>query len=380
MKGKILNKFNGDKLKQARLIRNITINDLAAQVGVSHQSISKYEHGLSIPRIEVIQEIASALNFNLSFFYLESIEEDFYEGNFIFRKRAGVAKKYQDQLKENLASVLSFIRFIENRLRLPRFNLELLRNSKRDNESIEILATKVRRSLGLGDGPIDNVTTLCEKLGIVVVFIDLSQSKIDGCSIVYNDRPYIILNNKIDSAVRRRFTLAHELGHILLHSKLEKGHLNNSSANKEIEREANYFASCLLMPESEFTNDINGLGLEYLLVLKPHWKVSLQSMIFRAEQLNIFTEDYALYLRQQISRKKWRTIEPLDDRIPVENPSLLKQAINFLVEKANLSLEQISFHTGFLEKELIQVFQLSDEVENYNATVLSSNNHLKRVK
>lgn len=70
-----------------------------------------------------------------------------------------------------------------------------------------------------------------------------------------NGQPYIMINSEITNEGRKNFTIAHELGHFFLGHELKNGQcfdteiLEDDSAVNEIEREANYFASCLLMPE-----------------------------------------------------------------------------------------------------------------------------------
>ncbi|GEM01926.1 Zn-dependent peptidase ImmA, M78 family [Halolactibacillus halophilus] len=363
MKREMLNRFYGKKLKQARTIRNLTISDLSKKINVTHQSISKYENDKMTPSLDVLKEISNVLNFEISFFYTSPAPESFYENTFIFRKKAGVAKKYKDQMIEKMALILSFEQNLESYVKLPKFNRDLVLKRKDEtvyeplsDEKIEQVSFDVRRSLQLGMGPIDNITRLCEKLGIIVVFSDLGKTTIDGCSTFYEDRPYIVLNKQGFSSVRMRFTLAHELGHILLHSGLDKKHINSTVNSKQIEKEANLFASFLLMPEESFVQDINGLGLDYLLMLKKHWKVSIQAMVFRAEYLGVFTEDYALYLRQQISRKKWRKSEPFDDEIIFEEPVLINQALEFIQNNMKVSLDEITFKTGLSEKEILTNF------------------------
>lgn len=91
-----------------------------------------------------------------------------------------------------------------------------------------------------------------------------------------------------------------------------------------------------------------------MLILKKHWLVSVQMIIYRAEKLELFTPEYCLYLRQQISGKGWRSFEPFDDEIPKEMPKMLMQAIKYIDEKLGVSLSQISFMTGVKEDEILQ--------------------------
>ncbi|MFD2442530.1 ImmA/IrrE family metallo-endopeptidase [Bacillus sp. CGMCC 1.16607] len=366
--------FKGQKLKTARLIRGFTLEDIGRELGVSHQSVSKYENDKASPDLEVVRRLADLLQFTPSFFFSDHQELLYPQTTHFFRSGAAVAKKYKDQVKEKVRTLAYVINFIEAKLRLPQFvkpsfiiEHSVLRQIS--FEEIDAVAEQMRRYLGLGDGPISNITALCERLGIIIAFSEMENEKIDACTVYYSGRPYILLNKERLSSVRLRFNIAHELGHILLHSTYAEKEVNDKSKHKRIEQEANRFASSFLMPESTLVPELSSSGLDYLLILKEHWKVSVQAIIYRAEELGVFREDYALYLRQQISRKKWRLNEPLDDVIPIEKPMLIKQAIQLLIKKYDLTLEQISFSTGIIISELAQLgeIDLRNNIEGKNA-------------
>ncbi|WP_243555776.1 XRE family transcriptional regulator [Priestia megaterium] len=382
---RVLKEFNGIKLKQARSIRNMTLQELAQLIGVKHQAISKYENGKSIPNGEKIQLLAKILSFEPSFFYTEGIDSSYFDNSFIFRSKAGIAKKYKEQTQNQMWLVNNMVRNIENKIHLPKFDLSLLRQQTQDHfsptseDEIEELAASVRRKFRMGDGPIGNLTAVCEKLGVIISYQNLDHQGIDACSVLIEDRPYIILNNERKSAARIRFNIAHELGHILLHSKYSIREINKNINSKRLEYEANRFAAALLMPESGIAKDLSALGLDFLIILKKHWKVSLQAIIYRAEQLEIFTSEYSLYMRQQISRKKWRNKEPLDDEIPLEKPKLLKHAVQYLNEKHYFSISELSFETGITEMELKMLCSIEDPLA-FNSFHKETSNLLKRIK
>lgn len=100
----------------------------------------------------------------------------------------------------------------------------------------------------------------------VPVFFDNYENAFDGL-LIYDDGFYIHMNTargNREESPRGRFTLAHELGHYFIDNHrigLQKGLLHphgsisHGSSNHKIEREADYFASCLLMPEERFVKD-----------------------------------------------------------------------------------------------------------------------------
>jgi Zn-dependent peptidase ImmA (M78 family) len=149
----------------------------------------------------------------------------------------------------------------------------------------------------------DEKVTPLEKIvkaeGLRVYFDNYDKGTFDGMTIYEKEKFYIHINidngNRVNSA-RGRFTLAHELGHYiidihrigLMMGLLEPHHsITNQKQFNEIEREADYFASCLLMPEERFQKDtyrkkfcfdlINSLSKEY--------NVSITACAFRFAQI-----------------------------------------------------------------------------------------------
>jgi Zn-dependent peptidase ImmA (M78 family)/DNA-binding XRE family transcriptional regulator len=361
--------FNGRKIEEARKIRNLTLQEVAEKVNVTHQTISKYEKNKAIPSIEMINALAAILNFEPSFFYTDELPDDFFENSFIYRSKASVAKKYREQTENMIGLIHRLIENIQSKVNLPQFDNSLVKSPKNNefsvssDDEIEALALKVRSKFNLEDGPLGSITALCEKLGIHILYLNLNHQGIDACTVSIKGKPFIVLNNSITSSSRARFNIAHELGHILLHSNYPKRVLNKSQYSKRIEYEANRFAAAILMPESGISKDLSSMGLDYLLILKKHWKVSLQAIIYRAEQLEIFTPEYCLYLRQTISRNKWRIKEPYDEEIPFETPKLLSHALRYITEKLNISLSQLSFETGLTESEILSFCEFTPSIE-----------------
>ena len=94
------------------------------------------------------------------------------------------------------------------------------------------------------------ITDLCRRIGIPVKFADLGAEQ-DGYSAIVNDKPIIVINSlKRDNTARMRFTVAHELGHIMLGhvGVYELVNREPSPSDNEIEQQANIFATRLLAP------------------------------------------------------------------------------------------------------------------------------------
>ena len=137
---------------------------------------------------------------------------------------------------------------------------------------------------------------------------------------------FVILGEDKESAVRRQFSAAHELGHILLHNESLDIEQISRQEFREMESEANEFASAFLLPAKSFMNDlIYPNNLDFYIELKKKWKVSISAMIIRAYKLKAITYNQYQYLMRQISQKGWRTKEPLDDVIQPSRPTILRK-------------------------------------------------------
>lgn len=120
-----------------------------------------------------------------------------------------------------------------------------------------------------------------------VEYLPLSQmlNNNSGRIEVKGEGDFIVRANSYDNTLRRRFTLAHELGHYILHSNMGKTPItvNRSGINERIEWEANWFAAGLLMPKNNFVEKYNENNNDYL--LSGYFKVSLPAIKARISYL-----------------------------------------------------------------------------------------------
>ncbi|EFK80026.1 hypothetical protein HMPREF9269_0485, partial [Ligilactobacillus salivarius ACS-116-V-Col5a] len=209
------------------------------------------------------------------------------------------------------------------------------------------------------DSPVTNLIKIAESNGIIIVESTMSDDTLDAVSEWIEDRPFIMLTDNNESAVRRRFNVAHEIGHIILHGDVESIHdYTAKDLKRVIERQANYFASCLLLPEEGFVNSLLSTRLGFYIELKKYWKVSIQAMIMRTEQLDLINEDQKLYLFKQIALKKWKKVEPLDDTIRIEIPTVYNKVFNLIVSNNLLSKQAIISSLKLPTDELEKSFNI----------------------
>lgn len=323
--------FNGERLKNARLYRGKTITELAEETEISKQAISQFENGKATPSIETLLKIMNVLKFPREYF--RQIDEDITVNTF-FRALLTTSKKEQLIQVTRTKTLAKIYEFLEEYIDFPKFKTPLI---DIENIDIEQVTLELRDCWGLGINPITNIVNVMEKNGVVVSSFKTNESKIDAFTQIHKvhnlERPFVVVGDDKESAVRRQFSMAHELGHIILHNNsIEVDELSREEY-KMMEEEANNFAAAFLLPKESFLADVMQYPnkLEFYVELKKKWKVSISAMIIRAFKLNAITHNQYQYLMKQLSKKEWRIKEPLDDLIVTPKPVLLKRAIDMLI-------------------------------------------------
>lgn len=346
--------FVGARLRQAREARGITAVQLAKTIGVTAAAVSQYEKGVQTPAPSVLQRIFEELEMPMQFFLRPMpIREP---GTVFFRSQSSATKAARKRASRRFEWLREIVEYLETFIELPRVNLPKLDAVRRPlNEvAIEKLAETVRAHWGLGNTPIANVVWLLETHGIIVGRHDFGDHRLDAFS-EFSDRPYIVLNADKKSAVRSRFDAAHELGHLLMHRGVDQSTVNRSEHFLEIEEEAHRFAAALLFPEAAFRREVYSVSLELFRSLKMKWRVSIGMMLMRAKHLGMIDKDDERRLWLSYGRRGWRTREPLDDSLELEEPSLLRRSILLLLEKGISTPQILSFATGLNVRDIVEL-------------------------
>ena len=358
--------FVGDRLREAREARGLTGSALADLVGVKRASISLYETGRSSPQAEVMAKLAFVLGVPRAFFLKKPSQP---EVNSLFYRSMSAATK-TDRLKATrrftwLRQLTSYLRGF---VRFPRPNLPPIdvptELASIDVDLISSAASETRKYWGLGNGPISDVTLLLENNGVIISKVTLDTMKMDAFSGMDTESrtPYVILSDDKGSAVRSRFDLAHELGHLVLHQNLPQRMVANPINNKTIEAQANEFASSFLLPEGSFSEDLYVVSLDSLKALKSKWLVSVGAMLRRAQALDLTTERQAHGLWINYSRRGWRKHEPMDDELKSESPRLLRRAFELLITKGVREPDQISSDLCLYSSDISELASMGEEL------------------
>jgi Zn-dependent peptidase ImmA (M78 family)/transcriptional regulator with XRE-family HTH domain len=327
--------FNGAMLRLARQFRGLHQKELADKVGVDAAILSRAENGALQPSENVVAKCAEVLSVDSNFF-----EKDYRPSGLpisfhpMWRKRQSVSQREIDrvlaeanvramQLRELLPSII-----FEPELTLPRYEPG---EYKRDGRAI---AKLVRRTWNIPAGPLVNLTDYVERSGVFVFHADLEKIDVDGLTLRLAGLPPIIVLNSQMPADRMRFTLAHELGHLVMHY----------IPSPEMETEANAFASGILMPSEDIGPHFRGrrIDLSLLAMLKPEWRVSIAALAYAADELGYMSPGQKQLFWKSYSAKGYRKSgEPPELNFPVEATVLNRRLIDAHVNELGYSLEEL---------------------------------------
>lgn len=339
-------KFNGSRLRNARIYNGISLTDLAIQADIKKQSISLYENGKNVPDYEKVRVLARILGFPYDYFFQEEKIKAYTETTY-FRSQATATKKdraaqrvkleFVAQMYETLWNYIDFPVYKNPQVDFIGYDDPLDCETQEAIDEMEIAADKVRKCWGIPSGPIGDLQYILEQNGILVTGFSIDNEKIDAFSqrtiIDNSDVFFIAVALGARSECRLRFDMAHELGHIVLHPWSEDIEALSKDEFKSRERQANMFASAFLLPKDSFSKDVSQYptDLKFYLFLKKKWKVSIQAMMYRARQLDIISANQYQYMMRQVSKKGWRINEP-GDTPGVLNASIFQGAIDLLFD------------------------------------------------
>jgi Zn-dependent peptidase ImmA (M78 family)/DNA-binding XRE family transcriptional regulator len=330
-------KINHQQLTFAREYRGYTQTDLSSTIdGLSQPNLSKFEKGLSTLSEELLLKIVSFLDFPLEFLSKNISNES---ETAQYRKRTTVTKRQRTDIEHSYKLIGYLVDEMALSLLWPEFTFKTL--DIEDGYTPEYIASYTRRFLGLKPNePVRDICNHLEVNGVIIVELDAFE-KFDGVSFVSDGGYPIIVLNRNFSNDRKRFTIAHELGHLLMHS------INNPSIpkhrKKELETEANIFASEFLMPEESIKGSLYDLKLSYLAELKRYWLTSMSSIIRRAYYLNCIIKDTYTYLNIEFSRKGLKKNEGFD--VYIDEPALFRKG--YSMHKNELAYSDFEMAKGF---------------------------------
>lgn len=306
---------------------------LGQALGLSQSALSKLESGLTELTPDLISEFTLKLGVARTF-----LNQEFDR----CPMSATAFRKFSDVTQTQAKSIRAFGSLVSERLRACLdISGEEIDQSARQSLFTELqddpvaMATMVREYWQAGEAPIQDLTRHIEDLGIVVVHVDLGIPRIDGLSLWPEGMSPLILLKAGAEGSRMRFTLAHELGHVLLHGGSPAG-----KTEKQLEAEADLFAGELLMP-SAFKSELPTKADYWsFLALKKHWGASALAIIHRAKDLGVIDSEENRRLYMYVSRMGYRKAEP--EPLKPEQPSLFRRLGQRALEACGGDIERFA--------------------------------------
>ena len=285
----------GDKIKQYRLNKSLSLQNLATLAGLSKATIQQYEDGAIKPSNKALIGVAQALNINIwnlfpnsdneleiaEFRHGEKLEDADLEKKKIYGLVIDQSERYVE-IEQLLDSEIDFENPLDNDVVISNYS------------DVEKAAAKIRKKWKLSDLPIDDVSSLLEEKGIRIITFNRDTQSPGACGFLKNGTksiPFIILNNNHDhvrEVTRKRFTILHESAHLIFKFA--------ESVDKELEeRLCNRFASAFLLPTESLYNYLGknrtNISIEELKGLKEKYGISVLSIIYRARQTGLIDRE-----------------------------------------------------------------------------------------
>ncbi|MEQ1106729.1 helix-turn-helix domain-containing protein [Acinetobacter seifertii] len=358
--------FNADLLILARQSRGLSQSELAENCNLSQAMISKLEGRLaSEPTIDLLGKLSEALNYPLEFFYepdrLYGLPASVHAGP-MYRRKASVTKKSREKLEAVLNIRILHLKRLLRSIDLE-FDLPLLELDP-DEYTPEEIARKVRQAWLIPKGPIHNLMEYVERAGCMVFLCDFDELSVDGVTMRLPELPPCIFLNKNLPGCRQRFTLAHELGHIIMH-RIPTG--------DDMETEANKFASCLLMPADDIKPYLQGkLTISKLAQLKPMWLSSMSSILYRAGEIGAISQHQLKYLWIEMNKFGYKTKEPVELDIKIEKPTNVVEILNLHMQDLDYSAVDMQFLLKSSNDDLYYMYGIGTNPNRPQLRILQS--------
>jgi len=330
--------FNSEMLTLARESRGLSMTGLADGASVSKSMLSRVEGGLRQPSPATLSRLASALGYPEGFFaqhvHIYGVEPT----QLFHRKRSRVALSALTEIYARIHVVQLNLPKLLRSVELPELRIRPLDIEEYDGTE-EDIARAVRLSWGLGRGPVRNLTRAIEGAGGLVIPFDFRTDHIDAISLWPADLPPLFFVDVTKPGDRLRFSLCHELAHVVMHRQY---------LEPDMEKQANRFAGEFLVPGRDVVFDDSSLGA--IAAMKPYWRVSMGVLIKRASALGLIGGRYERTLWSKMTAAGYHKREPRELDIPREEPTLYPGIID-------LHQKQL----GYTRAELAELLLLSEQ-------------------
>jgi site-specific recombinase XerD/Zn-dependent peptidase ImmA (M78 family) len=319
--------------------------ELSTRTGIAQGSISKYEKGLQQPSASQVGGLSDALGFSTDFF----ADGEARPAAVMYRSRSLRSARLEGHVRARL----NLARLVTQRL-VADVEVDTVARFPDPDMAFESpeAADYLRSAWWIEPGPIEGISDYIEAAGGVVVRADLGTDQAMAAYMHPLSDPvrWFFVNTRVSAGDRLRFSLAHELGHAVLH----EGGL--APDTREAENESNLFAGALLLPARDLRAELprGRLRIEHLMELKRRWGASLQTIAIRVQQIGVISRSELSRLFREISARGYRNDEPV--KIPTEQPSLISSALKIHREQHGYSDRELADLARVEPNMLAQLF------------------------
>ena len=291
--------FNHLRLVLARKRRKMTAIQLATAAGISRVHLSRIERGQSEPSSETVDALAGATRYPHEFFYVDGVCSLPAEAvSFRSLKKTSVRER-------DAARAAGEIGVDVGNWLLEEFNLpEPALPDMSYDPNPATAARALRQEWGLGEKPVASMISLLEAKGARVFSLCEETLNVDAFSFWQDGVPFVFLNT-MKTAEHGLMDAAHELGHLVLHAG------GNTLRGRDVERDANAFASSFLMPSEDVLGRVpHGPSVDCILGIKKRWRVSAMALANRVYRLGLLTDWQFRSMCIDLTQRGYRTGEP----------------------------------------------------------------------
>lgn len=325
-------RFNGDMLTTAREALFLSQGELANTLGVSQPLVGRWEVESSQPNDSQIDLLSRKLAIRREFFFIDrprrlASMSDYYHRSFAKASRKAVKAIHA---RCNIIDIQ-----IDRLLQLGEVRDDLIPDIDpiEDGHTPEQIAALAREAMDVGPGPIPDLVAVIERCGGIVIDRNLEIDDMDALCRWVPELPKLFFLNGAKPPDRIRHSLAHELGHTVMHFGRDLDY-------KIAEDQANKFAAAFLMPARDIRKDFRGsVTLADLAAIKRKWRVAMQSAAMRALAIGAIDKRQHKWLFVQFSSNGWRKSEPvsIQGETPTTFANLLQQHLDKGVSRSDLA-------------------------------------------
>lgn len=346
----MINENFAKRLLNARKQQGLSQDQLVARINgeVKKTAIAKYERGEMMPRHEIIEHLATALNQTIDYFYRPLTVEI---NKVQFRAKASLGARREDMLRHNIISLTERFLELEQLLGInTTFSNPLSDMIISNGDDMETAANELHKHWDLGFNPLGSVIGILENNGIKVIEIEWDDS-FEGYSAYANETYPVIVIRKDATTERKRFTALHELAHLMLE-------FDPALTDNSIEKLCHHFAGAMLVPKKIFLSEIGtyrtGFSKRELGVLKDKYGISAIALIMRASNLGVLSRNHLIPLLQMVRKDKYE--QHIGTNKSTDNATRFDQLLSRALTENHISITKAA--------ELAQM-DLDDFIQNY---------------